>query len=92
MACGQPDGAPLPSCSHSRLERHESVPVMLHDRKAIDPDPDRVSESRTITKPLPPMMGGAVEVDLADVESAAQFLEMVARVIRERRRIRITIE
>lgn len=41
---------------------------------------------------MPSCFGGAIEVDLADAESAAQFLEMVARVIREKKRLRITIE
>lgn len=46
---------------------------------------------RTPTKPMPALLGGAIDVDLADTEAAAEFLEMVARVIREKKKLRITI-
>jgi hypothetical protein len=83
MSCGQPDGKPLAGCAHDRLERHEH------------PLGHSVVEggctSRTTTKPLLPL-AGSIYVDLTDTEAAAQFLEMVARVIREKKRLRITIE
>ena len=44
------------------------------------------------TKPMPFFLGGTIDVDLADIEAAADFLEMVARVIRQRKRLRISIE
>lgn len=47
---------------------------------------------RTPTKPMRALLGGAIEVDLTDAEAAAEFLELVARVIREKKRLRITIE
>lgn len=47
--------------------------------------------SRTPTKPLQPL-AGSICVDLSDAEAAAEFLEMVARVIREKKRLRITID
>jgi hypothetical protein len=43
------------------------------------------------TQPLQPMRG-SIEVDLADGHTAADFLEMIARVIRDRKKIRIMIE
>ena len=76
LACDQPNGFPLPGCSHDRLERHELLP----------------SRSSSPTLPIPNVMSGSIEVDLADTENAAQFLEMVARVIREKKKIRVTIE
>ncbi len=48
--------------------------------------------SRTPTKPMPAPMSGTIDVDLADTEAAASFLEMVARVIRENKKLRIMIE
>lgn len=78
MACGQPDGKPVAGCVHDRLERHERLGGSL-------------VMSRTPTKPLPPL-AGSIYVDLADTEAAAQFLEMVARVIREKKKLRITVE
>lgn len=47
---------------------------------------------RTATRPMPYPLGGAIEVDLEDTESAAQFLEMVARAIRAKKKLRIMIE
>lgn len=80
VACGQPDDRPLPSCAHDRLERHEGLPSA-----------DEIG-GLTPTKPMLAFLGGAIDVDLADTEAAARFLEMVARVIREKRKLRITIE
>ncbi len=77
LACAQLDGRPLPNCSHDRLERHEGLAV----------DFERIP-----TKPIPPLLGGSIDVELADTEAAAEFLELVARVIREKKKLRIMIE
>jgi hypothetical protein len=83
LACGQPDGEPTAGCAHSRLERHEP---------SVDGSfADDARRARSPTKPIQPMTG-AIDVDLADAEAAAEFLEMVARVIREKKRIRVMIE
>lgn len=50
------------------------------------------TRDRTPTKAMPVMLGGTIDVDLADTEAAAEFLEMVARVIREKKRLRIIVE
>lgn len=47
---------------------------------------------RTPTKPMPRLMGGTIEVDFADADAAAEFLEMVARLLRDKRKIRIMVE
>lgn len=83
MACGQPDNKPLAECAHGRLERHECPTGNL----ALEDS----CPSRTPTKPLRPL-AGSIRVDLADTEAAAEFLEMVARVIREKKRLCISIE
>lgn len=41
---------------------------------------------------MPSFLGGTIDVDLADTEAAADFLEMVACVIRQKKRLRISIE
>jgi hypothetical protein len=41
---------------------------------------------------MPRLLGGTIDVDIADAESAAEFLEMVARVLREKKKLRIMIE
>lgn len=80
LACAQLDGRPLPDCAHDRLERHESPAIECED------------SGRTPTKPMPVPLVGTIDVDIVDTEAAAEFLELVARVIREKKRLRITIE
>ncbi len=77
LACAQPDDRPLRDCAHDRLERHDK-PHSLTDR--------------TPTKPIPIPTGGAIDVDFADADSAAEFLEMVARILRKKKKLRIMIE
>lgn len=97
VACGQPDDRPEPDCAHDRLERHEGLPpsqgrcstVRIGGGRALLEDEIR---DRTPTKAMPAMLGGTIDVDLADTEAAAEFLEMVARVIRDKKRLRIMIE
>jgi hypothetical protein len=67
------------------------------DQILTDPDdePEGVDEpavDRVPTKPLPPMRGGRIEVDLEDPEAVAAFLEMVAKIVREKRRLVILVE
>jgi hypothetical protein len=58
-----------------------------------DPPDDRdsgdVAVGRSTTKPL---RLGSLEVDFTDGESVAEFLELMARLIRERKRLRIVLE
>lgn len=97
VACGQPDNQPMPGCVHDRLERHEGLPPAQGRSSTARIDgghaflEDEVG-GRTPTKPMPAFLGGTIDVDLADTEAAADFLEMVARVIRQRKRLRISIE
>ena len=59
-----------------------------------DPD-DNVEEpvsSRTPTKPIPPIQCGRIEVDLEDPEAVAGFLELVARIVRDKRRLVLIVE
>lgn len=49
-------------------------------------------ECRTPTRPTAPLYGGSIEVDLEDREAVAQFMEMVARVVRRRGKLKVTIE
>lgn len=86
MACAQPDHQPLPGCEHGRLERHEGAPEALR----FDEGDDFI-KGEAPTKLMPPLLGGTIDVDLADTEAAAEFLEMVARVIRDKKKLRIMI-
>lgn len=56
--------------------------------------PVKRTRNRETTRPIPRGTGGMIEIDLsmADTEAAAQFMELVARVIRDKKRIRIIIE
>lgn len=95
LACEQPDNRPLPDCSHDRLERHESPASGRVSTVRLGGDYtflDSEVGGRTPTKPMPAMLGGSIDVDLADAEAAAEFLELVARVIREKKKLRIMIE
>jgi hypothetical protein len=95
LACGQPDNRPLPDCSHDRLERHEGPTIGRTSTVRLGGDRaflDNEVGGRTPTKPMPALLGGTIDVDLADAEAAAEFLELVARVVREKKRLRITIE
>jgi len=60
-----------------------------------DPDDDAIpiATGRTLT-PTEPIQtkSEAIEIDLDDPESAAQFLEHVARLVRVRKKLRILIE
>lgn len=78
------DGATVGKCVHDPEERHRAMPALS---LPYDLEPSRVP-----TRPMPPVLAGTCELDLADGEQAAQFLELVARVIRSKGRLRITIE
>lgn len=62
------------------------------DPTAETPDHESIAIDRAPTKPMLPVKGARVEIDLEDADSAAAFLEMVARIIRERRRVTIVVE
>lgn len=59
-------------------------------------DPDEPSEEPVIdrvpTKPMPPFVGGRIEVDLDDPEAVASFLELVAKIVRDKRRLVLIVE
>lgn len=74
----RPEGDP---CTHDSIERHMAMPP-------IEPAVDRVP-----TKPLDkPLLAGRIEVDLADGEAVASFLELVARVARAKGRLVVIVE
>jgi hypothetical protein len=69
--------------------------VVNVDQIVSDPDEDAedLACNRTPTKPLPgPLKVARVQIDLADADSAAAFLEFAAQIIRERRKITVTVE
>lgn len=67
----------LRACDHSEAERHSPVPAA-----------DRVP-----TRPLErPLRSGRIEIDLEDAGGAAEFLELVAKIIRSNKRIVILVE
>ena len=65
-------------CDHTHAERHARISPM---------DPDRVNTER-----VEAMIGGRIEVDLADGDNAAEFLELVAKIIRAKKRIVMVVE
>ncbi len=44
------------------------------------------------TKRMPAVLIGRIEIDLDQGEDTAQFLELVARIVRERKRIVLIVE
>lgn len=69
------------------------------DKIVIDPFEDsngrdacETAINRTPTKPMPFLRRGRIEVDLEDPEAVASFLEFVAKVVREKRRLVLHIE
>jgi hypothetical protein len=56
------------------------------DEVVIDPG---VAEGRAPTKPL---RHGSIEIDFADGNAAAEFLELMAKLIRTRGKVRIVLE
>ena len=60
----------------------------------LDPsaEDDEPALARIDTKPLGGSLAGRVELDIADPDAAASFLELVARVIRTKARIVLIIE
>lgn len=50
---------------------------------------DAPNEGRAPTKPV---RHGSIEIDFADAGAAAEFLELMARLIRTRARVRIVLE
>jgi hypothetical protein len=97
LACDQLDDRPLPGCAHDRLERHEK-PHLAVDRShtvRLDEGSEFLESARggrTPTKPMLRLTGGSIDADFADADAAAEFLEMVARVLREKKKLRIIIE
>ena len=71
-----------------------------HDEIVTDPDEggEEPAVDRVPTRPLPstrqmlPLLAGRIEIDLEDAEAAAAFLELIARVLREKRRLVIMVE
>lgn len=63
------------------------------DALVVDPEDfgsDEPVTSRAPTKPLP--RRGRLEIDLDDAKSVAEFLELMARMLKEKGRLIITIE
>lgn len=85
---------PLEVCPHGPLERHVKVSSMDETAPGMGAELDEAPppcRARTETKPLA-VEGQRIEIDLADADAAASFLEVVAKVIRARQRIVISIE
>lgn len=80
---GRPEGDP---CTHDSIERHMGIP-------AIAPEPVELAVDRVPTVPLDkPLLAGRIEVDLADGEAVASFLELVARVARVKGKLIVIVE
>jgi len=58
------------------------------DEVVVDPG-DGPAENRVSTKRI---RYGSIEIDFADADAAAQFLELMARLIRTHGRIRVVLE
>ena len=57
-----------------------------------DDDDATVSIGRVQTRPLDPVLPYTIAIDLADADQAAGFLEVVAKVLRSKGRIKFTVE
>lgn len=69
------------ACSHDVVQRH-----------LVSRAPDEPVESRVPTKPLPEtILADRIEVDPADPDSVAHFLETWAHIVRTRRRFVIVL-
>ena len=74
-------------CKHDEVDRHRGVQRVSHTR------PRTPSPSRVPTKPLPgPLLADRIEVDPADPDSLAHFLETWAHIVRTRRRFAIILQ
>lgn len=89
---------PLDVCPHGPLERHIALSALEPmagvddvDLRFDDAPASKPKRSRVDTRPLP-IHAQRIEIDLSDGDSAAAFLELVAKVIRARSRIIVTVE
>lgn len=58
-----------------------------------DPDRDTIAIARALTPNMSALeRGDVIDIDLDNPEGAAQFLEQVARLIRRRGKLRISVE
>lgn len=64
-------------CTHDAVERHSGT--------------NAITEGR-VTTPQEPLLAGKIVVELEDADGAAKFLELVAKVIRLRKRIVLIVE
>lgn len=78
-ACDEDDLAI--ACGHDAVERHLGVRVL-----------EEPAEARVPTKPMPEtVLADRIEVDPADPDSVAHFLETWAHIVRTRRRFVIVL-
>jgi hypothetical protein len=47
---------------------------------------------RVPTKPLPVQLSGRIEIDLSDADACADFLDLVALILRTKRRLTLIVE
>ena len=70
-------------CVHNASERHSEIVAVPGDVPIQD---------RTPTQPRAPIVGGRIEVDLADGNAVASFFELVAKIARSKGRLTVIVE
>ncbi len=85
-------GTPLDRCIHGPIERHVAISALEETVPNGEFETAVPRRARLITRELPPLLPRKIEIDLADADDAAAFLELVACVIRTRRRVVLTVE
>ena len=75
-------------CAHDVDERHRGSQRIVARTASSEP-----LDARAPTKPLPdPLLADRIEVDPADPDSVAHFLETWAQIVRTRRRFIIILQ
>jgi hypothetical protein len=82
---------------HTKAERHLRFGMSSTEMEPITPTDEAsgdllTSASRVPTRPLPPLLTGNVTLHFNHGEDIADFLELMAKIIRTHKRITVTAE
>ena len=72
---------------HDSGDDNDLDEVVVADDAASESDTDLIGRA-----PTRPMRRGSLEIDFADPEAVAEFLDVMSKLIRTRRKIRIILE
>jgi hypothetical protein len=82
------------NCKHTNAERHLRFGAGSTEIQPVgEPVADLLtSASRVPTKPSPPLLTGNVTLHFSQGDDIAEFLELMAKIIRTHKRITVTAE